>query len=392
MPLHFILILAALTTQGLYAQNRDPIEVPFDLIEDRFVLIKGVMGKADTLTFYFDTGAATSAIDRTVAKTIGIQPNYKSPVSGAGGTEMYDVALNQDVRIGGSTISGVHMVLLDFTILREALGRKFDGIIGYHIIRDFITEVDFDRSVMTLYGKKHKPDLTGYTEHPIEFRGSNSIPVLPVTIELENGYRYEGDILFDSGAGLSLVINTPFVEKNDLREKFMRSYEYTTQNLNSISESTKVMLSKMDLCGYTLERIPVDLASDTEGVSSSPGFLGILGAEILNRFNFILDYRKMKLYLKPNALYGKPFEYRLSGITLRKSDEGIYVYQVVAGSSAYKAGIRNGDILISVNGIENGDISTYRKLLRKEGESVQLVVRRPDGIQEFTFLLKGLLE
>ena len=394
MRTNIILVSLIFALQGLYAQDRGngTREIPFDFVEDRFVLIDGIMGENDTVTFYFDTGAATSVIDRAVADRIGIRPNYQSPVTGAGGTEMYDVALRQEVDFAGQKFSNVHMVLLDLTILREALGRSFDGIIGYHIIRDFITEVDFERRSITLYGNKGKPDLTGYTEHQIEFRGGNNIPVIPVKIEAENGDSFEGDILFDSGAALSLVINTPFVEENELRRKFFRSFEYTTQNLNSESSATKVLLKKLEFCGYTFEQIPVDLARDEKGVSSYPGFLGILGLEVIKRFNFILDYRRMKLYLKPNYLFEDRFEHQVSGLTLRQSEKGIYVYYVVEPSPAYHAGIRKGDYIHSVNGLTGKNISVYRDILSKEDSSVQIVIEKPYGLMEFRFELRSLLK
>jgi len=393
MHKYFHLLILILVFPSLHAQeiSRGNIEVPFEFVEDRYVLIKAVMNESDTLTLYFDTGAGTALIGQAVADRIGVEANYQSPVSGAGGTEMYDLALNQKIKISAAEISGIHMVLMDLTTLKEALGRDFDGIIGYHIIRDFVTAVDFDRRIMTLHGKGSKPDLTGYSQHSFEFRGGSNIPVLPLSIELGNGEIYQGDILFDSGAGLSLVINTPFVEEHNLREKFDRSYNYFTQNLNSESFATKVLLPKMKFCGYTIENIPIDLAGDKQGVSSYPGYLGILGSEILNRFNFILDYKKMKLYLKPNSLFSEPFEYRSSGITLRRNGRGIYVFQVVEESPAYKAGLRKGDLVLSVDGLENLEIGEYRRRLTRTGSDVRLVVKRPEGIKTFEFRLVDLL-
>lgn len=389
----FFSILAAFVLNAIpQGKSKGLIELPFELVDNRNILFDVVVGKGeDTLTFYFDTGAGSAALDKNQAKRLGIESEIQTPITGAGGSEMYDVALNQRLKVGGQTLKGVNLVLLDMTELRETLGRPFYGILGYHILREFVTEVDFDRQVITLYSRGRQPNLRGYSTHSFKM-SSSRIPIIPVTMQLENGRRYQGDVFFDSGAGLSLVVNSPFVELNDLREQFNTSFDYPTQNLGSQSSLTKVMLKKLEFAGYTLENVPIDLSWDTEGVSSYRGYLGILGAKVLNRFNFILDYKRMKVYLKPNSFFDKPFEYRVSGISLRKGEQGIYAYHVVEKSEAYRAGIREGDVLVSINGLVNQDIEVYRRLLRKEGTIVAMVFTNDSGTMEYRFTLKKLLD
>ena len=54
------------------------------------------------------------------------------------------------------------------------------------------------------------------------------------------------------------------------------------------------------MLGYTFTNLQIGLSSDTGGVSGMDGYMGILGAEIINHFMVILDYKNLNLYLKVN--------------------------------------------------------------------------------------------
>ncbi len=53
---------------------------------------------------------------------------------------------------------------------------------------------------------------------------------------------------------------------------------------------------------FKLGEMPVQLSESKQGVTSYEGYLGLLGNEVISRFNVILDYKNTTLYLKPNKL------------------------------------------------------------------------------------------
>ncbi|MDI6616994.1 MAG: PDZ domain-containing protein, partial [Syntrophaceae bacterium] len=83
--------------------------------------------------------------------------------------------------------------------------------------------------------------------------------------------------------------------------------------------------------------------SDALGIKAAP-----LSPEIANRFGYLEDMR------------------------------GIAVVEVKPGSKAETAGVRQGDIVISVNRVKVETVGAYRKEVEKvkEGEEVQLLLRR----------------
>jgi len=66
------------------------------------------------------------------------------------------------------------------------------------------------------------------------------------------------------------------------------------------------------------------------------------------------------------------------GVVIQLVDENITVMNVLKGSPAEKAGIKPGDIIVSVDGVEYSDIDDVASALRgPEGTSVLVIVTRP---------------
>lgn len=366
--------------------------IPFELIKDKHVLIQAVVNDNDTLTLCFDTGATSSLIDESAAKRMGIEPNHEENVEGAGGSATYEIALDQKITIDKTELHNVPLIITDLTRLREALEHPFDGIIGYSLIENCITEIDFDNKVINLYPKTAKLDLDAYSQHRFVFGNDIPIPQLEVEIELENSKRYRGNVFFDSGAGLSLIVNTPFNQENELARQAAKTLTYKTENLNTQSISQEIAINHLKLGDYKFSDLPIGLEHAQSGVSSFEGYLGILGAVIINRFNFVVDYDKQMLYLKPNTLFNKPFEFPLTGLSLRKRGDGkIYIVNVSEGSPAYEKGIQSGDEIVSINGNSSGDLKAYRKLLKQEGKKASVILRNDQGEREYLIEIKRLL-
>ena len=87
------------------------------------------------------------------------------------------------------------------------------------------------------------------------------------------------------------------------------------------------------------------------GLMAFKTFDGIIGNDILKRFNITYDHINAKLYLAPNSLYESEFRSDCSGLVLRYNGEKreIWVSQVFENSSADEAGVQVGDTLKAVD-------------------------------------------
>ncbi|KXH83256.1 aspartyl protease family protein [Chryseobacterium kwangjuense] len=388
------LLFTFLCAIGLYAQQ---IKLPCEFSKDKkSIFIKLPMeNQKDSLLFFFDTGAGTTMLDKKVAEKYGLKSNYRTEVSGAGGKKLYEVLIKQKIFLDKNNfISGANIVLDDLSRLNSLYEKKFDGIIGAAILNNYLTKIDFETRTMNLYNFEDSLDYAGYEKIGFEF--FSGIPKFPISFELKNGEKFSGDILFDSGAGLSILVNTPYKEKNGLLDKMGKTINYSSSNLSNKTRYDRGLIKSIRLGNTTIKNknITISLASDKQGVSSSEDLLGILGSEIINRFNFILDYKNKNLYLRPNHLFDDDFDKLVSPLALKYSEDRseIIISNVKENTNASKKGLKEGQKIISINDIVSKDIYVYEQLLKQENKKV--IIKYLDNnneIKTVKFKLKKLL-
>ena len=374
-----------------YAQQ---IKLSFELSKDKkAIFIQLPMeNQKDSLLFFFDTGAGTTVLDKKIAEKYNLKADYQTEVTGAGGKKLYEVMTNQKIFFDRSQfVDSTNVVLDDLSRLNTTYEKKFDGIIGAAILTNYLTEIDFEMQTVNLYKFDEPIDYDGYEK--ISFELFSGIPKIPISFELRNNEKFSGDILFDSGARLTLLVNTPYKEKNDLLNKIGEKVLYSSRNLSNNTNYSKGLIKSIQL-GNTIiknKNLAISLSSDKQGVSSLDDLLGILGSEIINRFNFILDYENKNLYLKPNDLFHNDFEPLAKPITFEYSDDrsDIIISNVMENTDAYKKGLKKGQKIISVNNIVSKDIYTYDQLLKqKNGKIVLKYVDRNNQIMSVKINLK----
>ena len=248
--------------------NAQIAEIPFELIDDGLILLDVTINdNTEASTFLFDTGATSDLLDSTTANKLGLKANYKQDVSGTGGSKSYDIILNQKLTLQNKIeIDSTHLVLTDLTKLKDALERKFDGIIGYSLLKKYITKIDYENKRILLYNKIENVNITGYKAVNFKFENGITIPQFDISVTLRNEESYTGKILFDSGAGLTLLINTPYNKENKLSEKAGKSLISKSENLHGESISEDIAIKSMNIGGYQLNEMVVSIANDKNGV------------------------------------------------------------------------------------------------------------------------------
>ncbi|MEH3112605.1 aspartyl protease family protein [Pedobacter terrae] len=344
------------------------------------VKLPALNGK-DSLTFFFDTGASTILLDSHVAEKFNIKADLHQEIRGAGGTKMYSYTTGQKIFLNESvTIDHLNFVLDDLSRLNATVGRKFDGIIGNDILSNYLTVINITKRQILLYPFKTRLDTSNYKAIDFFLDEGVPIPRFAVDVHLLNGEKLSGDILFDSGAALVLFFNTPFQQEHNLIGKVGKTVSGSHNSLTTKSANTLAAISSLSIGPYVFNgKLPVSISSDKEGVSSSKKYLGILGSQIIHRFDFILDYSNKKLYLKPNFLYQQDFTTAVAPFKIILQGGKVVIDEIFEQSAAYRCGLRKGQVITAINKLKTQDLKDYRKMLLNENKDIEVNFIDSDG-------------
>lgn len=347
--------------------------------------------ETDTLNFIFDSGAGNTVVDLNTAKKIpslSVDTSTGISATGAGGSQQVLLISNYPViHLGNIQLDSVPMIAMDLRHLSEQFGRKVDGIIGYDLLKSFLTEMNTDDS--TIYLCSFRDKIKAKYKNPLSFKFYSNIPIVQCAFKLKNGAEYSGPFLFDTGAGITAFINTPYVKVNGLLKKSGPTIMHTTENLTTSSNSYDVRIQAFSIQHNTFNDLIISLTNVKEGVNAMRDITGILGNKVILRFNILFDYRNRKIYLSPGRQYETPFESIVSGLSFRVSNQKVFINSVVPRSAEEKLGIIAGDELLSVNGNTTKEIYTIKKYFKTPGKKNILVIRSKRNNEIVTYKIEN---
>jgi|SRR6218665_870645 len=365
------------------------IKIPFRFRGGLIIADFNLNGKVKA-PFVFDTGASTTVLDSTAAQALQLKAEGRQTNTGAGGSATFPVVYNQQIQLSkDEVVSLPQCTIVNLQALRERNGENFIGIVGYDILRTYFTYIDFDRKEIILDIKPFT-DLGGFSKHPFTFGNGITIPQLTAGIVLSNGTKLEGTVFFDSGASLSLLLNSPF-KTTHLAELTGKTISSKVQDLTRENILQEMAIDSIQLGEHKFSSLPISLSSDQKGVSAYNGYMGILGSRVISRFNIVLDYREKVIYLKPNQSYSNPFDFPMSGIRFKKINGRIFVSSIVDGSPAAEKGFKPEQAIVSVDGYKGNDLDKIYKLLQQEGKTVTITISVNGDVRDIELKLQRLL-
>jgi hypothetical protein len=150
------------------------------------------------------------------------------------------------------------------------------------------------------------------------------------------------------------------------------------------------ILPSLAIGDYELSSIPVNIAFAETGALSWPNVMGILGNDILMRFNIFIDIQQSRMFLEPNRFFNDPFEVNCSGLVLvmDESFENVVVNYVYEASPAGESGLEVGDRIVQIDGMSASDLQLQqiRSMLNQDGKEIEVVIER-EG-EQFSVMLR----
>ena len=215
---------------------------------------------------------------------------------------------------------------------------------------------------------------------------------LPVqTARVRDAVTTNSRFLFDIGAGLCMMLNKDFIEDSNFLDKKRVLYAKEAEGVGGKIDMHMTVIKELRMGPYRFRNIPVFVFDDTFNLTAYPYLSGIIGNDILRRFNLILNYSKKEFYFMPNSHYLEGFDYAYSGIELYMIDGRIILGDVATGSPAEAAGLKEGDIVIGINNVLGQNLQLFKTALQAAGEKIKIIVNRDGDLLEYTFKIKSIL-
>lgn len=342
-------MLAAALFVALNPATAKPlVELNFEMVGNRIYLPAKLNGR--TLSAIFDTGAGASAVDLALADELKIPGDQKIQAGGVGAASVTGRMLTGATLDLGDKTHSVNYAI-PFSSLNSSEGRKLELILGYDFINKYVFEIDYLGKKMRVHAAGTKIEDPG-TEIPI--RIVNGHPHIRAKLTL-GGQTHDVEAMIDSGATIGGL--TGRFTKSVPIPSGVKTTTSTTigGGVGGFVTGRFLRIDTVNLGGLQVKNPVASVNESTGGANgTNAAYDFLLGAEILKRFTFTIDYPNRKVYLKPNADFGKPFDSDKTGLRLVAGGPELREYSVVGlmpGSSAEVAGLVKGDKLVAVDGM-----------------------------------------
>jgi len=390
--LHLILCIivfgSAFSQEEFIEPSKFLTKFRFDQLTGGVILMQGRFDKfADTLNFILDTGSGGISLDSSTAEYFKLRgtPSDKT-IRGIAGIRNVRFLNDRTLNLPGISIANLNFHINDYSILTEVYGIRIDGIVGYSVFSRYIIKIDYDSSEIEFWTKgSMKYPKGGFLLRPI----INTIPVQQARVK--DGKTITARFLYDMGAGLNMMISTDFLNDSALLNKKRKLYAKEAEGLGGKIDMSMTVIKEVRLGPYRFRNVPVYVFEDTYNITSYPYLAGLIGNDLLRRFNVILNYDRRDVYLVPNSHFNEPFDYSYTGLELYYVEGKIIIGDVAKNSPAEAAGLQEGDIVIAVNKNFNQNLQQYKAAIQNAGDKLRIIIHRNGELKEYELKVKSIL-
>jgi hypothetical protein len=365
-------------------------KMPFRQLTGGVVLLQARFAQfPDTLHFILDTGSGGISLDSTTTAYFGVKPTPSDrTIRGIAGIRNVSFLYHQQLHLPGLTVDSLNFHINNYEMLTSVYGEKIDGIIGYAFLSRYIVKVDYDSSKLEVWTR-------GSLKYP---RGGFLLrPIITTTLPVQQArVRDEAVVnsrfLYDMGAGLCLMLSTDFVRDSALLDRRRKLYVKEAEGLGGKIDMHVTVVKEFKLGPYRFKNVPTYIFEDAYNITSYPYLGGLIGNDILRRFNVILNYERRDIYLVPNKHFGDPFDYSYTGIELYYVNGQVLIGDVASGSPAEKAGVQEGDVVVSINNVFGTNMNQLKQALQNTGNRIRIIVNQNEELKQYEFKVQNILK
>ena len=349
----------------------------FTMLNGGVILVRaGVNDYADSLNFILDTGSGGISLDSAtvVDLDIPITPSEKT-IKGIGGIRKVSFLNNATLRLPGLAVENLNFHVNDYEILTSVYGIKIDGIIGYSFLSQYIVNINYDFLQINVFSKgEYKYPSGGFMLYPM-------FTALPMqSLQFTDDRKFVQRFYLDTGAGLNFLLSESYLNDSAVLKKRRKPPVVTqAEGVGGKMSMRLTTIKELKVGPYRFRWVPTYLFKDEYNVTNYPFVGGLLGNDILRRFNITFNYAKQQVHILPNLHFKDEFDYAYSGLSVYFIDEKIVVDDVVPASPAEKAGFKKEDIIVAINNNTSNNIQAYKTIMQTLGQKLKFLVIR-DGM------------
>ena len=362
------------------ASGQSLATIPFELYGNQ-IFVRVRVNNSGPFWFVVDSGAGGWIVDRAHAVRLGLRLEQETAQGTGAGSGSYDVSYVKDVsfRLSDFTIPVPLIGVIDLSNNRSQIGREIEGLVGYDFFEKFIVEIDYEAKIIRLFDPKtYLYSGVGETI-PIAVDREARNPFLTAEITVQGAAPQLRKLLIDTGSNDAL--DDSFVAKSTGPKREAVS----GVGLGKEFKSTVGTVSRVRLGAVSLEN-----------VYAGAGGVALVGGEILRRFTVIFDYAHGHMILEPNEHLMDAFLWDASGIvSLRLVPESgkFLINSVLQGSPASEAGLREGDLIQSIDGLSSDHFTLHQVqcIFLRVGAEHHLTVQHANLLRKVDLKLRKLL-
>jgi hypothetical protein len=262
--------------------------IPFTLGDNDKIYVKGRLNGGPVLDLQFDLGAGGSVIKKASVSKVRMQFDGTAHLHNSDGDNVVPSSSANHLEIAGLAWDPVPFVVGDNMTRRE------DALIGNALFQDKILEIDYDRMVIAIHDTLPALSSEWIKEDMIL---DGVIPYVRGTLSVGDSRR-DGWFLLDTGAYTSILNSDRLSAAGKFAGEFRRLVGGRPRE------------PSLTVGGRTFGQINYSVRRNKGDESA----LGLLGNDVLKRFNLIIDNRRGFAYFRPNRHLAQSFrnpEYHL---------------------------------------------------------------------------------
>ncbi len=345
------------------------------------MVLRATLGQSqDSLNFILDTGSGGISLDSTTCADLNLKPTpTDTTIRGMGSERKVSFLFNQQLNFPGLTIEKLNFHINDYDVLSSVYGEKIDGIIGYSFFSRYIVKLNFDSSFIYVY-------QPGEIDYP---RGGTILRPAFTTLPIQNlrfrdRKKQDFNFYFDTGAGLCFLLSEQYVKDSSIMLAKRKPLYTQAEGMGGKLQMRLTVVKMLQVGNYKFRNVPTYIFEDKYNVTSYPFVGGLLGNDLLRRFNMTINYPKREIHLLPNSHFSEPFDYAYTGLAIYYVDGSIIVDDIIPGSPAEKSGLKPNDIIVGVEKNFTNNIMTYKSILQSARDKIKITFSRDDKLMQVT--------